>query len=81
MSEAPVPQSKYHPLNLEEFQKLEAELKTITTFLPEGQMRYIWEMVNKVRGERISQPCACKSSSGLWTRAIEDLRKFVDERK
>ena len=81
MSEAPVPQSKYHPLNLEEFQRLENELKTITTFLPEGQMRYIWEMVNKVRGERISQPCACKSSSGLWTRAIEDLRKFVDERK
>jgi len=82
MSEQPpVKESKYHPLNLEEFQRLEAELKTISTFLPEGQMRYIWEVVNKVRGERIAQPCACKSSSGLWTRAIEDLRRFVDERK
>lgn len=77
----PVPESKYHPLNLEQFQKLESELKSITTFLPEGQMRYIWEMANTIRGERIAQPCSCRSSAGLWTRAIDDLRKFVNEKR
>lgn len=71
---------RYLPLHPEEFKRLEAELKSITTFLPEGQMRYIWEMVNRVRGEQIAQPCACKSSARLWTEAINDLRKFVDER-
>lgn len=71
----------YGPLKEEEFLRLETELKSISSFLPENQMRYMWQMCNVIRGENQNQPCACKSSAGLWTRCIEDLRKFVDEQK
>ena len=71
----------YEPLTEEEFLRLETELKSISTFLPENQMRFIWNMVNRVRGRNENQPCACRSSAGLWTRAIDDLRKFVNERR
>lgn len=71
----------YEPLSEEEFLRLEGELKMITTFLPENQMRYIWEMVNRVRNTNENQPCACRSSAKHWTRAVNDLRKFVDERR
>ena len=71
----------YEPLNEEQFLKLETELKSIRAFLPEGQMRYMWEMCNTIRGKNENQPCACRSSAGLWTRCIDDLRKFVDEKR
>jgi len=72
----------YEPLTEAEFLKLEAELKEITTFLPEGKMMYIWESFLKVRGgKRSPQPCSCKSSAGQWSRAIDTLRNFVNERK
>lgn len=77
----PVPESKYAPLNLEEFQRLKAELATISTFLPEGQMRYIWEIVSRIRNQHAPQPCACKSSAKHWVSAINELREFVKKKE
>jgi hypothetical protein len=71
----------YEPLTEEEFLKLETKLKLIKTFLPENEMSFMWNTVNKVRGERQPQPCSCRSSAGLWSRCVEDLRKFVDEKR
>ena len=76
----PVPESKYAPLNLQEFQELKEQLDGIKAFLPEHLMGTLWEKCNRIRGERINQPCSCKSSSGLWGRCVDDLRKFVNER-
>ena len=81
MSEQPpVPESKYAPLSLEEFQRLKAEMSTISTFLPEGQMRYIWEIVSRIRGKHAPQPCACKSSAKHWVSAINELKEFVKQK-
>lgn len=71
----------YQPLTEEEFLRLEKELETITTFLPENQMRYIWEIYNKVRNTNENQPCACRSSAKHWTRAVTHLKDFVNERR
>ena len=71
----------YEPLTETEFIQLEKKLKSITTFLPEGEMKYIWDMVTKIYGHRGMQPCSCKSSAGLWSTAMEDLRKFVNEKR
>ena len=71
----------YQPLTEEEFLKLETELNSITTFLPEGQMRYIWEMYNKVRNTKENQPCACRSSAKHWTNAVNHLKEFVNEKR
>lgn len=65
------------PFTQEEFDTLKTRLSKITTFLPEGEMSFIWQSVSKLRNERHPQPCSCKSSAGHWTRAIGDLKKFV----
>lgn len=78
--QAPVPESKYAPLNLQEFLELKEHLDGIKSFLPEHLMGTLWEKCNRIRGERINQPCSCKSSAGLWGSCVADLRKFVNER-
>lgn len=71
----------YEPLTEEEFLKLEEVLQSIKTFLPEDKMSYIWQTVTKIYGHRGGQPCSCRSSAKLWTGAVNDLRKFVDEKR
>ena len=68
------------PLSKEEFQELETRLNNIKAFLPEGEMSYMWQTYNKIRNATETQPCSCRSSAGLWTRAIDGLRAFVKER-
>ena len=75
-----VEESKYSPLNLQEFQELREHLEGVKSFLPEHLMGTLWEKCNRIRGERINQPCSCKSSSGLWGACVADLRKFVNDR-
>ena len=67
------------PFTDEEFNTLKERIGKITSFLPEGEMRYIWESVSRVRNESTPQPCSCKSSAGQWTRAVNDLRDFIKE--
>jgi hypothetical protein len=67
------------PFTQEEFDTLKERINRITSFLPEGEMRYIWESVSKIRGKSEPQPCSCKSSAGLWTRAVNDLRDFIKD--
>jgi len=78
--QAPVPESKYAPLNLQEFQELKEHLEGIKSFLPEHLMGTLWEKCNRIRDERINQPCSCKSSAGLWSRCVDELRQFVRDR-
>jgi hypothetical protein len=73
----PVPESKYSPLNLQEFLELKEHLDGIKSFLPEHLMGTLWEKCNRIRGERTNQPCSCKSSAGLWGRCVDELRQFV----
>ena len=67
------------PLTEEQFKKLKEELSNIGGFLPDGKMTYIWSTVNLIRKENQPQPCSCKSSGGLWARAVSDLKNFVSE--
>ena len=80
MGEAPIGESKYSPLNLEEFQKLQQQLSEVRSHLPEHLMHTFWATCNRIRGERTNQPCSCRSSSGLWARCVSDLREFVKGR-
>jgi hypothetical protein len=43
-------------------------------------MGQFWEKCNRIRGERINQPCGCASAAGLWGECVAVLRKFVNER-
>jgi hypothetical protein len=73
-------ENKYAPLSEEEFKELREHLEGIKSFLPEHLMGTLWEKCNRIRGERINQPCSCKSSAGLWGLCVSDLRQFVNDR-
>jgi hypothetical protein len=78
--EQQIVENKYSPLNEQEFNELKEHLDGIKSFLPEHLMGTLWSKCNMIRGERINQPCSCKSSAGLWGACVADLRKFVNER-
>jgi hypothetical protein len=70
-------ENKYAPLTEAEFLELKEHLEGVKSFLPEHLMGNLWEKCNRIRGERINQPCSCKSSSGLWGSCVAVLRQFV----
>lgn len=78
--EEQIVENKYAPFNEQEFNELKEHLEGIKSFLPEHLMGTLWSKCNMIRGERINQPCSCKSSAGLWGACVADLRKFVNER-
>jgi hypothetical protein len=75
-----VTESKYAPLSLEEFQSIKFQLEGVKNYLPEHLMGGFWSWCNRIRGEKINQPCSCKSSGGLWADCVDTLRKFVRDR-
>ena len=72
-----LPESRYAPLNLEEFQQLSAHLAGIQHHLPEHLMNPFWSWCNRIRNENVRQPCSCRSSAGHWGKCVSDLRDFV----
>lgn len=75
-----VAESKYAPLNLEQFQQLKAQLEGVKNYLPENLMGPFWTWCNTIRGERTNQPCSCKSSARHWADCVDTLRTFVRDR-
>ena len=72
-----VPESRYAPLNLEEFQYLKTQLDGIQHHLPEHLMNPFWNLCNRIRNENVRQPCACRTSAKHWGNCVTDLRAFV----
>ncbi len=70
----------YTPFTKEEFEKIELELKSVGAYLPEHLMNPLWSYCTRIRGTRENTPCSCKSSAGLWSRCVTDVRNFVNER-
>ena len=76
-----VDESKYTPLNLEEFQELDAKISSLGAYLPENLAPYIWDNFNKLRGLNEPRPCMCGSAGAHWKRATDYLRSWINERK
>jgi hypothetical protein len=74
-------ESKYSPLNEEEFIKLKEVVDSITTHIPTHQANYIWSSFNAVKKTNERQPCSCGSSASHWGRALGELRVWVKERE
>ena len=74
-------ENKYAPFTEAEFKELKEEVEVLGAYLPESQLRIMWERCTRIRGKRENQPCMCKGSSGLWARCIDDIRAFIKERE
>lgn len=73
-------ENKYAPLSEEEYNKLRLHLEGVKNHLPEHLMGPFWAWCNGIRGEKIPQPCGCKTAAAHWGKCVEDLRKYVRER-
>jgi hypothetical protein len=74
-------EEKYKPFSIEEWTVMKAEVEVLGAYLPESQLRIMWERCTRIRGKAENQPCSCKGSSGLWARCIDDIRAFIKERE
>jgi hypothetical protein len=80
MGEAPVPQSKYYPFSLEEFQCIKQDLAGITHTLPTHLAGIFWSRCNTLRGTDTAQPCTCASSARHWGECVGELQKYVKQK-
>jgi len=77
----PVPESKYAPFTLEDYQMMVADLETIGSYLPEHKLDIFWQRCTMIRGKSERRPCSCGSAGALWAACVEDIRNFVNARK
>jgi len=77
LGQPPVPQSKYHPFNLEEFQSMKADLEGIKSFLPSHLMGIFWTRCQAIKGTHENQPCGCPSAAKHWGSCVETISEFV----
>jgi len=76
-----LPQSKYHPLTLAEFQELRDFIKGMGAYLPENKAPWIWDTYLKLTNTHENRPCMCTSSAGHWRRAVDFLFDWVKNKE
>ena len=79
MGEAPVPQSRYHPFNFEEYQNIKRDLAGITHTLPTHLAGIFWSRCNAVRGTNAGQPCTCASAARHWGECVGELQNYIKQ--
>jgi hypothetical protein len=68
---------KYLPYTEAEYVELKQVIQSISTYIPNDKMGWIWNNHNKISKTQEPQPCSCGSAAGHWKRATETIREFV----
>lgn len=63
-------------INKEEVRELANQ---ISTYIPKHLMSSVWQTYKVISGSKEPQPCSCKSSAGLWRKAMDTIREYVRE--
>ena len=61
----------------EELKELKEVMGSITSRIPQDKVSYIWNNYKRISGDKSNQPCTCKSSAGLWGKAVETIRTYL----
>jgi hypothetical protein len=70
----------YAPFTDMEFIEIKNQMATFGSYLPEEKMGWLWSKCTLLRGNtKEPQPCGCKSSGGLWAKAVETLNNYIKE--
>jgi len=67
----------YEPLTEGEYNELKLHLEGTKNHLPEHLMSPFWSWCNRIRGERVNQPCSCPSSAKHWGNCVTTLREYT----
>jgi len=61
----------------EELKELKEVIGSITNRIPQDKVGFIWNNYKRISGDKSNQPCTCKSSAGLWGKALETIRTYL----
>ena len=67
----------YTPYTEAEYKELKEVIDTISTYIPNDRMGWVWNNYKKLSGDHSAQPCSCGSASAHWIRATETIRNFI----
>lgn len=67
----------YKPYTEEEYVELKSVIESITHYIPNDRMSYIWNNHNKILKTNEPTPCSCGSAASHWNRATQTIRNFV----
>lgn len=65
----------------DEFIALKQTIENIGNYLPDDSLSYVWSNYQKIANTTENQPCSCSSSAGLWRKAVETIRTYINENK
>jgi len=68
-----------HPFTIEEYQQLKEVIIPIKEFLPDNQLRFVWDSYMRLEERREPQPCSCGSAAKYWAAAVTSLKQFIKE--
>jgi hypothetical protein len=63
----------------EELTEMKAVMDSLGNYLPDSQMSNVWNWYKRITNSKEPQPCSCKSSSGLWVKAVTAVRHYITE--
>jgi hypothetical protein len=67
-------------LTEEDYQYLKGELKGVGAYLPEHLANPVWIAYEKISGIKEPKPCMCRSSGGLWLKAVNVVNDYISKR-
>ena len=70
-------ETKIGNLTISEVLELEQKMKGVDTYIPDALMGYVWNSYQKILNTTEPQPCACKSATGLWIKAVDTIKQFL----
>ncbi len=65
--------------NEEELTEMKEVMTSLGHYLPENRMSQIWNWYKTITNSNEPQPCSCKSSAGLWVKAVDVVRNYTTE--
>jgi hypothetical protein len=69
--------NKYLPYTEEEYVQLKSIMDSITNYIPNDKMGWVWNNHNRILKTNEPTPCSCKSAANHWVRAAGTIRNFI----
>lgn len=74
------PDMRYFPYNEMEYTELKSIAASITTNIPNDKMGWVWANYKRISKSSEGQPCGCGSAAGLWKKAMDTIREFIQSK-
>jgi hypothetical protein len=65
----------------QEYKELKDFVSGLKDWLPEDKMSYVWDNYLKINGHQEPKPCGCKTAAGLWAKAVNRIKEYINEQE